>query len=356
MSSIKVTNINNASAARGGIAFDADGHVTVDGLQLPSAGALSNRNLVINGGMQVSQRSTSTAVTTTGTYVLDRFTTGHGSGFNINSTVSQSSTTPAGFANSLKVDVTAVSTPSGSENGLILQRIEAQNLQHLQYGTSTAQTCTISFWVRSNKTGTYCFQILQDDAQKYVLYEYTISSADTWEKKTITIVGNTADTIANDNGLGFELRWHLASGSTDHTSASSTWTGNTAGYLTTSNQVNLFDSTSNEWYLTGVQLEVGSTATPYEHRAYSDELLRCQRYYWQVSGVGRLYCGQWNSNRSTAAFHHPCEMRATPTGNGTITGANRMTNAEANTKTHTTFYVDSNTSAYVDYATFDAEL
>ena len=286
MSIIKANKLEHISTSNGGIQLDNAGHVTVDGQQLPTAGALSNRNLIINGAMQVSQRQTSIAVTTTGPYTLDRFKTGHGGGFNINSTISQSSTAAAGFANSLKVDVTSVSTPTGSENGLLLHRIEAQNLQHLQYGTSNAQTCTLTFWVKSNKTGTYCLQIVQDDAPKYQLHEYTISSSTDWEKKTITIVGNTADAIANNNGNGLELRWHFASGSSDHVSASSTWTGSSTGYLTTSNQVNLFDSTSNEWYLTGVQLEVGEKATPFEHKSFRQELSDCLRYFEKSYNYG----------------------------------------------------------------------
>jgi len=301
MSTLKVTNIESPSG--GGV----NAKITdING------GQLSNRNLIINGAMQVSQRSTSTAVTTAGTFVLDRFTTGHGSSFNINSTISQSSTAAAGFSNSYKVDVTTVSTPVSGQNGLILTRIEAQNLQHLQYGASGAQTCTLSFWVRSNKTGTYCFQIVHADADKYQLYEYTISSADTWEQKTITIVGNTAAAIANDNGVGLELRWHLASGPNDHVPASSTWTGSSQGYFTTSNQVNLFDDTSNEWYLTGVQLEVGDVATAFEHRSFGDELTRCERYYQESSP--RYIAAQYLITNEIAGQFVPFkpEMRATP--------------------------------------------
>ena len=318
MSTIKVNKIENTATADGGISIDATGHVQIDGVQLPTAGTLSNRNLVINGGMQVSQRSTSTAVTTTDTFVLDRFKTASGSSFNFNSTISQSSTAPAGFANSYKVDVTSTSTPTGGQNGVITHAVEAQNLQHLQYGASTAQTCTLTFHVRSNKTGTYCIQILHHDADKYQLHEYTISSADTWEQKTITIVGNTADAITNDTGIGFHLRWHLAAGSSDHVSASSTWTGSNQSYFTTSNQVNLFDNTSNEWYLTGVQLEVGEKATPFEHRSYGDELARCQRYFQRISGDNDAYTypskGQ-GSDSVDATIPLCVPLRASPTMN-----------------------------------------
>ena len=299
--------------------------LNVESISHPTSGSLvtingtapSNRNLVINGAMQVAQRGTSFAVTTDNTYTVDRFQTLQSGLFNLNSTLTQSSTAPAGFTSSLKVDVTTTSTPTGGQNGLIGHKIEAQNLQHLQYGTSGAQTCTLTFWVRSNKTGTYCVQILQQDASKYQLHEYSISSANTWEQKTITIVGNTADAINNDNGKGFDIRWHLACGPDDHVAASSTWTGSSESYFSTSNQVNLFDSTSNEWYLTGVQLEVGSVATPFEHRSYGDELARCQRYYEVIYGREEHNFG-YGSSTTTAAchFNFKVQKRAAP---GTIT-------------------------------------
>jgi hypothetical protein len=309
MSTLKVTNIESPSG--GGV----NAKITdING------GQLGNRNLIINGAMQVSQRSTSTAVTTTDTFVLDRFRASSGSSFNFNSTISQSSTAPAGFVNSYKVDVTTASTPTGSQNGVITHVVEAQNLQHLQYGASTAQTCTLTFWVRSNKTGTYCLQILHHDADKYQLHEYTISSADTWEQKTITIVGNTANAITNDTGIGLQFRWHLASGPSDHVSASSTWTGSSQSYFTTSNQVNLFDNTSNEWYLTGVQLETGEVATAFEHRSYGDELQRCLRYTYVLGSQNvtdnyeRFDLGICNSSTTTRVFvKHPVVMRTAPT-------------------------------------------
>jgi len=302
----------SGSPTLSGITSISTTNLTVNGNAYPATGPLSNRNLIINGAMQVAQRGTSFAVTTSETYTIDRFQTGHGGSFNLNSTITQSSTAPAGFTSSLKVDVTSTSTPTATQNGLVQHKVEAQNLQHLQYGTSGAQTCTLTFWVRSNKTGTYCLQILQQDASQYQLHEYSISSADTWEQKTITIVGNTATAINNDNGKGFDIRWHLACGSDDYVAASSTWTGSTEGFLATSNQVNLFDSTSNEWYLAGVQLEVGSVATPFEHRSYGDELARCQRYYLQI----RTFLS--STTNFTALW--PSTMRADPavTSSGTI--------------------------------------
>ena len=280
MSTIKVNSIKNTSTDDGGIAIDNSGHVQVDGVQLPTAGALSNRNLIINGAMQVAQRGTSFDQGSSSTYNLDRFLIRIGSSFNADSTVTQDSSGPTGFTNSLKITPDSIQTPSGSHNAAIAQIVEAQSLQHLAYNTSAAVKTTVSFYVKSNKTGTYCFQVYNQDALRIYMREYTISASDTWEYKTITIPGDTSGVINNDNGGGLFFYWHLASGSSDHASEDTAWRSS-ALFQTTSNQVNFFDSTSNEFYLTGVQLEVGEKATPFEHRSYGDELQRCLRYYEQ---------------------------------------------------------------------------
>jgi len=278
------------------------------------------KNLIINGAMQVAQRGTSETISgAANNFVVDRFWISSGGGFSWNSAViSKSTTAPEGFAASLKVDVGSTSTPTGGHNAAISQRIEAQNLQHLGYGTAAAKTCTLSFWVRSNKTGTYCLQAIQPDSgSNYVMYEYTINSADTWEKKTITIVGNTNAAIADDNGNGIDLNWHLACGPSDYVATQSTWSG-AVGYRATSNQVNLFDNAANEWYLTGVQLEVGKNATEFEHRSFSEEFALCERYF-QKNSYGSL---MWASPRSPqnsytnltyGVFRFRTAMRATPT-------------------------------------------
>ena len=282
MSEIRVTNVigeNGNSPVNFTKGINMSGICTAPAF-IPSQGQLSHRNLIINGGMTVKQRPDVT-MTTTSTYSLDRFRGAVGSSFNWSSaTITQSTTSPDGFSKSLKVDIASTNTPTGSQNGLIQTKIEGQDLQQLAYGTSSAKQCTLSFYVRSNKTGTYCVQIANPANTKYVLFEYTINSADTWERKSVTFSGNTANTLNNDNALCFDVNFHLATGSDDHVSATSTWTTYSGGsYRSTSNQVNLFDNASNEWYLTGVQLEVGSVATPFEHRSYGDELMRCMRYY-----------------------------------------------------------------------------
>ena len=244
------------------------------------------KNLLINGEMKVNQRVGSSGLSyfnpvTSAVMTLDRWKVMNGSSFDTDSAhIHQSTSAPTqhGFGNSMKWEIGNTETPSSNQNCGIEQKIEGLNLQHLCYGTSNAKTMTLSFWVRSNKTGTYNVHIMQEDGTKYQMHEYTIDSSNTWEKKTIKIVGNTANAINNDNTTGLRIIWVLTVGSSDHVSATSTWAsgGDLAG---TSNQVNLWDNGSNEWYLTGCQLEVGEIATAYEHVPLSEELERCQRYY-----------------------------------------------------------------------------
>ena len=292
------------------------------------------RNLITNGAMQINQREATTGLTdfnvvTGAMYTLDRWQGVGDSSFDWDSArIKQVSDSPDEFSNSLRVDIGNTETPGAGQNGLVLTRIEAQDLQHLAYGTSSAKTCTLSFWVYSAKTGTYCVQIQQEDASKYLLYEYSISSADTWEKKTITFSGNTADAITNDNGNGLEIDFHLACHSDDHASATTSWasTGVSGNkYLATSNQVNLWDHADNDWYLTGVQLEVGSTATDFEHRSYGDELRRCQRYFYLHANGSESAAGSggsglapicnyhlFNANNCWGVIQFPIRMRTSP--------------------------------------------
>ena len=243
-------------------------------------GALSNRNLVINGAMQVAQRGTVSGLQT-GYGACDRFKIS-GSGTAARFDASQSTDVPSaqGFSNSLKLDVSTADTSISAGDFAILSHfIEAQNLQQLKYGTSSAQKCTLSFWVRSSKTGIHVLEVTHNDASYNNPHQYTIASANTWQNVKITFDGYTATAINDDNGKGLELNWWLIAGSTysGGTYAENTWHHTNANRAV--GQVNVGDSTSNDFYLTGVQLEVGDTATDFEHRSFGDELLRCQRYF-----------------------------------------------------------------------------
>jgi len=250
------------------------------------AGGLTGRNLIINGAMQVFQRATAATAAAGGYETADRFIMGETSGGAYTTERSTDHPTSSGY--SLKAQVTTADTSiSAAHYAYIFHKIEAQNLQHLAYGTSSAKTLTLSFFVKSNKTGTYTVNLYKPDGTGYIfVQEYTIDSADTWEKKTITIsptAGSTsfitasAGAIANDNGSGLEVGFGLAWGSNYTGGTSGSWSSNTNHYATT-NQVNWLDSTSNNFYLTQIQLEVGEKATPFEHEPFTSQWHKCQRY------------------------------------------------------------------------------
>jgi hypothetical protein len=225
-------------------------------------------------------------MSTTAVFCTDRFKAVQGSSFDWQSTLTQESDGPDGFSKSLKVNVDTASTPTGSENAVFYYRLEGQDCQQLGYGSNNAKTTTLSFWVKSNKTGTYSVQFANNNPTRYLLVEYSINSADTWEYKTMSFVGDTASTVDNDNDVGLDVRWNLAAGPTDLAAPSNTWVS-TAGIRASNDQVNLMDAVNNYWQITGVQLEVGSKATPFEHELYSQTLAKCQRYYQIITPLNR---------------------------------------------------------------------
>jgi hypothetical protein len=250
------------------------------------AGGLTGRNLIINGAMHVAQRGTVTSVTA-GYGGPDRFKLIRAGASAFTLSKDSDAPTGSGFTSSLKIDVTtADASLAATDSVQILQQIEAQNLQRIKKGTSSAESLTLSFWIKSSVTGTYIVEWYEHDNSRHINKSYTISSADTWEFKTITIPGDTSGVIDNDNGAGIQLSWWLMAG-TDYNPVSGTlqtsWgaldnTGRAVG------QVNAVNDAANNIYLTGVQLEVGETATPFEHEDFSTTLAKCQRYY-EISGI-----------------------------------------------------------------------
>ena len=186
----------------------------------------------------------------------------------------------ASFASSLKIDVTtAESAVAAGETFHVFQNIEAQNLQLLAYNTASAKTMALSFWFKSPKSGTHCVTIDNQDGGSTYIREFTVASADTWEKHSVTFPGDTAAGINNDNGTGLTLIFPLINGTT-YQGTANTWTGSGTQW-STSNQQNLLDNTANNIYIAGVQLEVGSVATDFEHEDYGTTLVKCQRYCWR---------------------------------------------------------------------------
>ena len=327
MSTIKVNKIENTATADGGIAIDSSGHVQVDGQQLPTTGPLSNRNLIINGAMQVAQRSTSeTGQTTLDGYVaLDRHRIQLSSSGTF--TISQSTEAPSGFANSLKFDCTTAD--SSPDYVVFFQLLEGQDLQQVQKGTSSAQKLTASFYVRSSKTGTYQVNIRDLDNNRLVGASYTIGSADTWELKTVTFPADTTGAFGNDANASLQLEWWLAAGS-DYTGGAvpTAWEARVNTDRAAALNVAIGASTADDFYITGIQLEVGEKATPFEHRSYGDELARCQRYFYAYELLGVTLVGG-NTALCNGSVYFPVKMRAAPTL--TSTSVDRMTNiGEAN--------------------------
>ena len=347
MSTIKVNSIKNTSTDDGGIAIDNTGHVQVDGVQLPTAGALSSRRININGAMQVAQRSTSvTGLSSSNTcQTVDRmFIRINGAG---TFTISQSTEAPDGFSNSIKWDCTTADSSLGAGDfAYMAHRFEGQDLQHLKKGTSGAEKVMVSFWVRAAQTGTYAFRLMDVDNDRSIGQSYTISAANTWEHKTLTFDGDTTGAFGNDNGLSCQLVWWLAAG-TNFTSGAvpTAWEAKVTADEAAGLNINLASSTSNNFYLTGLQFEVGEKATPFEHRSYGDELARCQRYYSVYVDPNQNSRHHGSANDFAfyvASYSYPTEMRATPTATQIVapTTVNCDTFRPGMSKTVAIFLVD----------------
>ena len=247
-----------------------------------SLNTVGMKNIIINGDMSIAQRATSASGKSTGGYfTCDRWN------FSLSSlgtwTLSQDTDVPTGqgFATSFKLDcTTADAAPSSVDRLQIQQTIEGQNLQYLKYGSSNAETLTASFWVKSNKTGTYTLEMRDLDNLKDISQTYTIDTANTWEKKTVSFPANTSDAFDNDNGGSLSFEFWLGAGSS-YTSGTlnTTWSPRVNANRVSPSQVNLADNTANNFWVTGVQLEAGTTASDFEFLPYDMNLQRCQRYY-----------------------------------------------------------------------------
>jgi len=279
------------------------------------------RNIIINGDMSIAQRATSATSLTTGGYrTVDRFNFGIASAGTW--TITQDTDVPSGqgFAKSTKLDCTTANASLGASAELtFFQKIEGQNLQYLKKGTANAESVTLSFWVKSNKTGTYTAEIYDNDNSRQISKTYTISSADTWENKTITFAGDTTGTLDNDNAVSFWMFFWLGAG-TDYTSGTlnTSWNSATTANRVSSSQVNLADSTSNYINITGVQLEAGTTASDFEFLPYDVNLQRCERYFQVYTGTSTSSAVSagiaWNTTNTAnhiLAFRNM--MRTTPT-------------------------------------------
>jgi hypothetical protein len=322
------------------------------------------RNIIINGDMSVAQRATSSTGigASDGYFTVDRFQYTKEGSPSARFTQSQSTVVPSGqgFASSIKMDCTTAQSSLSSGDGFNIQhKIEGQNLQLLKYGTSSAVTLTLSFWVRATKTGTNIVWIYQNDDSRSQAQAYTISSADTWEKKTLTFVADTTGVIDNNNGEGFRISWWLGAGTNFQSgSLATTWQSHSSA-ITAVGQVNHADNTANDFYLTGVQLEVGTTASDFEFIPYDVNFARCMRYYQDYSGF-ILWTTALDGNTSTrlgGSITFNTTMRATPS----VTNTNNTGTIESQNITHKAYSVyaeksNRGTNTNVQNLKFDAEL
>ena len=275
------------------------------------------KNRIINGAMVIDQRNAGASYSVTagvfGYVSLDRYRVNNSTDGAF--TLQQSTTAPSGFNNSLVATVTTADTSIAAGQFAILQQnIEGYNVADLGFGTAGASTITLSFWVRSSVTGTFSGVLLNSATNRSYPFSYTINSANTFEQKSITLVGDTSGTWLTTNGIGLTVIFALACGST-YTGTAGAWAGTL--YLGATGQSNVLATIGNTFYLTGVQLEIGSTATPFERRLFNQELANCQRYcvvygreatYNEISGTGFAF----NSTSVDLPVILSPQMRATP--------------------------------------------
>ena len=274
----------------------------------------SFKNRIINGNMSVDQRNAGAAVTSSGSFPVDRFSIA----FSTDGAFSaqQDSSAPTGFTNSVKcTTTTADASLSASQYWFFRQRIEGYNVADLGFGTASAKTVTLSFWVRSSLTGTFSGSLLNGDTNRSYPFNYTILVADTWEQKSVTIAGDTAGTWLKTNGNGMVVGWSLGIGS-NYQGTANTWAG--TEYYGTAGSVSVIGTLNATWYITGVQLEVGSTATSFDYRPYGTELSLCQRYFvkdLQDASSATFLIGVVDTTTSAdrCGMRFPVSMRTAPT-------------------------------------------
>jgi hypothetical protein len=273
------------------------------------------KNRIINGAMMIDQRNAGASVAIandTNQYTLDRWEVVE----NLNGALSAQQVTdaPTGFVNSLKITVTTAATSIGSsEFSVVGQKVEGLNISDLGWGSANASTVTLSFWIKCSSSGTFGGSLRNSGSTRSYPFSYVVNAANTWEQKTVTIVGDTTGTWLTTNGIGIRLAWSLGDGSARLGTAGA-WNSNNNTGVT--GQTQLASTLSATWQVTGVQLEKGSTATSFDYRPYGTELALCQRYYAETTNDA-VYAivaqGQWNGSVASAVALYPQEMRAVPT-------------------------------------------
>ena len=291
------------------VVINGDTGITQAG-EFNSDSTMGFKNRIINGAMVIDQRNAGASVTVdgTGVYTVDRWqavdsTDGAFSG-------QQDSSAPAGFVNSLKITTTtADATLTTTQSAIFRQSIEGTNTADLAWGTASAKTVALSFWVRSSLTGTFGGAVRNFDASRSYPFTYTISVADTWEQKSIEIEGDTSGTWLTTTGIGVQIAFGLGIGP-DRSGTADAWAG--ANVLAPTGAVSVIGTLSATWYVTGVQLEVGSVATSFDLRSIGTELALCQRYYYRVQALGagtKLTETGYSISTTQAFMKNPFQVR-----------------------------------------------
>ena len=278
------------------------------------------RNIIINGAMQVAQRGADNLNITSasgGTFATDRFKFYLSLGGTAQFDLQQVAEAPtgSGFTKSLKVSCDVTATLTANHYLFLEYNIEGQDVQQLKKGTSSAEKVTLSFWLKSNKTASGQVNLRDHDNSRMISKTYTISASNTWQFVTLTFDGDTTGVITNDNSKGLALEFWLDSGTTYSSGATPTSWEATSSADRNATNFGLVSSTDNEWYITGVQLEVGSQATPFEHRSLGEELALCQRYYLKIAEGDNLPISNVNAYSTSSVFGVypvPVEMRTSP--------------------------------------------
>jgi hypothetical protein len=310
-STLKVTDIQHPSSGTPAITIGSDNAVAIGGGNISPQTGFKNR--IINGAMTIDQRNAGASVTPAANEVtLDRWYALMSAASKYS--VQQSATAPAGFKNSLIVTSTSAYSVGASDAFNLLQSIEGLNISDLGWGTADAQAVTLSFWVRSSLTGTFGGVLQNENNTRSYPFSYTISTANTYEYKTIAIVGDTTGTWLTTNGLGIKVRFSLGAGATVSGTAGA-WSG--SDFRSATGATSVVGTSGATFFVTGVQLEKGSVATPFEFRSIGQELALCQRYFQSWTATGSI--NYWGGT-GRLFFSIPVQMRATPTFALTGTG------------------------------------
>mgnify|MGYP001493208985 CR=1 FL=1 len=360
----KLSELDKPTGIKGNELMRSD--TAQDARDLISAG---RKNKIINGAMLIDQRHSGSSNSTTNSYHTDRFRTQAAGMDQLNQSYQQVSDGPDGFPKSLKITTNTAESDiaSAGEYLALYQKIEGQNLQDLAYGTAGAKPVTVSFYVKSSITGTFCYTVYRNETTDRAINKtYTINNANTWERKSITLEGDTVQAIGNDNADNWWNVWILGSAPGYYSAPTSVWADYTGSNWAGFHEQNGVITTQNAtWQITGVQIEIGKNATEFEHRSFAEELALCQRYFWKLDNASNAAGAQWLYNIAStndyrrATVNHPVPMRGSPSvTNISLTHTGTASGVQFN-GTHTTTIFVNNVSTNIcelQGAYFDIEL